>query len=240
MAPIEEAGSFWAMDVNENTWFQVKPKDPQLPYPVGRSYHSLTNNGKDTIFLHAGCPEKGRLRDLWAFNIPNRLWRELTPAPEPERGGTSIAYAEGKLFRMNGFDGKTEQGGGLDVFDERLNVWHTITYQADGVLGPSPRSVGCLVSLNISGKQSLVTMFGERDPSSLGHQGAGKMLADVWLFDIESQTWREIQVDDGNGPPARGWFDADVFSDSSHPSIVIHGGLAESNDRLDDMWLLKF
>jgi hypothetical protein len=72
------------------------------------------------------------------------------------------------------------------------------------VLGPSPRSVSCLVSLNISGKQSLVTMFGEREPNSLGHQGAGKMLADVWLFDIESQTWKEIQIDDGSKPPARG------------------------------------
>jgi hypothetical protein len=25
-------------------------------------------------------------------------------------------------------------------------------------------------------------MFGERDPSSLGHAGAGKMLTDVWAF----------------------------------------------------------
>jgi hypothetical protein len=110
----------------------------------------------------------------------------------------------------------TEQGGALDVFDETLNVWHTITFQADGVLGPSLRSVSCLVSLSISGEQSLVTMFGERDPSGQGHQGARKMLADVWLFDIESQTWKEIQVDDGNKPRARGWFDADVFYDSSH------------------------
>ncbi|KAF7114764.1 hypothetical protein CNMCM5793_000303 [Aspergillus hiratsukae] len=240
MAPIEEAGAFWVFDPVGSAWWQVKPADSQLPYPVGRSYHALTNNGKDTIFLHSGCPEKGRLRDLWAFNIWSRQWRELSPAPGPERGGTSIAYAEGKIFRMNGFDGKTEQGGALDVFDPEKNEWDAITYPADGISGPSPRSVSCLLSLKISEKPCLVTMFGEHDPSSLGHQGAGKMLADVWLFDLESQKWSEIPVDANNAPPARGWFDADVITDKLRPSIVVHGGLAESNERLGDVWRLDF
>ncbi|PYI01283.1 kelch repeat protein [Aspergillus sclerotiicarbonarius CBS 121057] len=238
MAPIEEAGSFWVLDPTPSGWSQVTPADPQSPYPVGRSYHTLANDGKDTIFLHAGCPEKGRLCDLWAFNIVTRQWRELASAPKPARGGTSIAYAEGKVFRMNGFDGNKEQGGTLDVFDPEKNVWNTITYLADGISGPSARSVSCLLSLHISGKPCLVTMFGEHDPSSLGHQGAGKMLADAWIFDIESQKWTKIEVDNEDVPQGRGWFDADVISGASQPSIVVHGGLAESNDRLGDVWRL--
>jgi hypothetical protein len=83
-------------------------------------------------------------------------------------------------------------------------------------------------------------MFGEHDPSSLGHQGAGKMLADVWLFDLKSQKWTEIQLDAENAPPARGWFDADVITNNLRPSIVVHGGLAESNERLGDIWRLEF
>jgi hypothetical protein len=240
MAPIEEAGSFWVFDPSGSTWLQVKPADPQRPYPVGRSYHALANDGNDTIFVHAGCPEKGRLSDLWAFNIRTREWRELASAPKPERGGTSIAYAEGKIFRMNGFDGNKEQGGALDVFDPEKNEWSTIAYPADGVSGPSPRSVSCLLSLKILGKSSLVTMFGEHDPSSLGHQGAGKMLEDVWIFDIESQRWAPVSVDGMNMPQGRGWFDADVIMDPSRPSIIVHGGLAESNDRLGDVWKLDF
>ncbi|KAH8693892.1 hypothetical protein BGW36DRAFT_345749 [Talaromyces proteolyticus] len=236
MAPIEEQGSFWCFDPPSNTWSQVQPSDPQLRYPVGRSYHSLTNNGQDTIFLHAGCPDKGRLADLWAFNIRTRQWQELPLAPKPERGGTSIAYANRKLFRMNGFDGTTEQGGAVDVFDVENNVWSTVTYPADGVSGPKPRSVSCLLSLNIQQKPSLVTMFGEGDPSSLGHQGAGKMFSDVWVFDIESQKWTEAPVDQKKAPVARGWFDADVIADS----VIIHGGLAESNERLGDVWRLYF
>ncbi len=145
---------------------------------------------------------------------------------------------------MNGFDGKKEQGGALDIFDVATNTWETIEYQADGSLGPGPRSVSCLVALDISGRPSLVTMFGECDPSSLGHQGAGKMLADVWVLDIVSGMWREVRVEDGdNKPAARGWFAADVYHDNDDPSqwgIVVQGGLAESNSRLDDVWLLSF
>ncbi|KIX02131.1 uncharacterized protein Z518_08070 [Rhinocladiella mackenziei CBS 650.93] len=235
MLPIEENGSFWVFDTAIKAWSQVPPDNPQLSYPAGRSYHALTNDGKDTIFLHAGCPEKGRLSDLWAFNVSSRHWQELPSAPEPRRGGPSIAYANGKLYRMNGFDGKTEQGGALDVFDCTHHVWHTIKFEPDGVTGPGPRSVSCLLSVYVDDKSSLVTMFGERDPSSLGHQGAGKMLGDVWVFDIGSQTWSRVYPE-GEQPLPRGWFDADVVENTG---IIIHGGLAESNERLSDAWLLE-
>ncbi|RDW68793.1 Kelch repeat protein [Aspergillus mulundensis] len=238
MAPIEEKGSLWVFDPStcNGKWSHVKPADSKAPYPAGRSYHALTSDGIATIFLHAGCPEKGRLRDLWAFNIVERTWTELPQAPGPERGGTSIAYFDGKIYRMNGFDGKTEQGGTLDVFDLATNKWSTIKYPADGVNGPSPRSVSTLLAVLINGKPSLITLFGEHDPSALGHQGAGKMLSDVWAFDIAAQKWTEVAVE-GEATPARGWFDADVLGESG---IVVHGGLAESNERLGDVWLLQF
>ena len=234
MAPIEEKGALWVFDTDTNLWSQLQPEKPQLPYPVGRSYHAMTNDDKDTIFIHAGCPEKGRLRDLWAFNVMHRTWEELPPAPAPERGGTSAAYAQGKLYRMNGFDGKTEQGGAMDVFDLQDNLWSTVTFDVEDKSGPTPRSVSCLLPVVVDHKPSLLTMFGEHDPSSLGHQGAGKMLGDVWLFNIESETWKKLKTE-GDVPCPRGWFDADVVDGTK---VVIHGGLAESNQRLGDIWLL--
>lgn len=70
MAPIEEAGAFWVLDPTSGVWIQVKPADSQAPYLAGCSYHALTRDGKDTIFLHAGCPARGRLNDLWTFPLP--------------------------------------------------------------------------------------------------------------------------------------------------------------------------
>lgn len=236
MAPIEENGALWVLDTSTKLWIQVQPADPARPFPAGRSYHAMTNDGRDTLFVHAGCPQEGRLRDLWAFNTVERTWRELPPAPAPERGGTSIVFAEGKLYRMNGFDGKTEQGGAVDVFNLEDNVWRTIQFDPDGSMGPAPRSVSCLLSAVVDGKPSLLTMFGERDPSSLGHQGAGKMLEDVWLFDVQSQKWKELKPK-GDSPCPRGWFGADVVGSAQ---VVIHGGLGESNSRLGDIWVLDF
>jgi hypothetical protein len=99
-----------------------------------------------------------------------------------------------------------EQEEAWDVFDPEKNEWDTITYPADAMSRRSPRSVSCLLSLRIPGKPCLVTMFAEHDPSSPGHQRAGKMLSDVWLFDVLSQ-WTEIPVDANNAPAPRGWFD---------------------------------
>lgn len=237
MTPIEEQGAFWSFDPTTQTWSEVTPRDTQSPFPPGRSYHALANDGNDTIYLQAGCLEKDRLSDLWSFSVSQRQWQQLAAAPDPARGGTSITFARGKLWRMNGFDGTKEQGGTLDVFDPKDGDWTTIPFAADDREGPVPRSVCCLLALRICGRDSLLTMFGESDPSNLGHQGAGRMLGDIWVFDIESGHWQKVLPQDGDKPLPRGWFAADVVDDSR---VLIQGGLSTSNERLDDVWLLEF
>lgn len=117
-----------------------------------------------------------------------------------------------------------------------LPSWSSHEFAADGKSGPKPRSIAALLPVSVSEKTYLATLFGERDPSSLGHQGAGKMLSDVWVFDIEGKTWEEVDVK-GGGPDARGWFDADVFGEDA---IVVQGGLGEDNERLRDVWTVEF
>lgn len=141
------------------------------------------------------------------------------------------------MYRMNGFDGKTEQGGSVDVYSPEANSWESIAYNPDGVEGPTPRSVAALLPVTVGGRGYLVTLFGERDPSSLGHQGAGKMLGDVWAFDLETKTWTQVQTEGEAVPASRGWFDADVLGEST---LLVQGGLGESNDRLGDVWSLQF
>jgi hypothetical protein len=171
MAPVEENGCIWEFDPPTSTWSLTHPSETSI-YPPARSYHCMVSDGRDTLYIHAGCPEKGRLADLWAFNLSTRKWTELASAPDPPRGGPSIAFSDGLLYRMSGFDGKTEQGGSLDIYFPERNAWTSYTYAPDGKAGPTPRSVSALLPVSIGGKTCLVTLFGERDPSSLGHQGA--------------------------------------------------------------------
>lgn len=238
MAPIEEQGAIWEYDPSTTTWCLIQPSTTgSAAVPAARSYHCMTSDGKDTLYIHAGCPESGRLSDLWAFSVSRKEWTERAPAFDPPRGGTSITFADGKLYRMNGFDGKTEQGGNVDIYTPETNSWDTHVYSADGKDGPSPRSVCALLPIFVSRQSYLITLFGERDPSSLGHQGAGKMLGDVWSFDIGNKKWEQVELQGTELPVARGWFDADV---AASDAIIVHGGLGESNDRLGDVWKLEF
>ncbi|KAL7913387.1 kelch domain-containing protein [Trichoderma velutinum] len=239
MDAIEENGSIWRFDGTSSTWQRILAKS--TTYPTSRSYHAMAFDGEKTIYLHAGCPSQGRLSDLWAFDIETLVWIELPSAPGPARGGTSIAFCDGKLYRMGGFDGKSEQGGELDIYDPDSQEWHTITFPSDGVQGPEARSVATLLAVRLPGKESvLVTMFGERDPSSLGHAGAGKMLDDVWIFNAKSSTWSKAVFSGENAPAARGWFAADVMKQQDGDAVIVQGGLAEDNTRLGDAWRLDF
>ena len=240
MKPIEENGGLWRYDVGGATWDLIKPTNTAAKYPEGRSYHCVASDDKTKIYLHAGCPVAGRLSDLWVFNIENKTWTALASAPEPARGGASIAYVNEKLYRLNGFDGKTEQGGAIDIFDVSSGSWSTITYHPDGVQGPEARSVATFLPVTVGSKTYIVTVFGERDPSSLGHAGAGKMLSDVWAWDLEQTKWHQVAIA-GDTPVPRGWFDADVAADGPKgDAIIVHGGLNEENERLGDIWRLSF
>ncbi|KAK0386724.1 hypothetical protein NLU13_6559 [Sarocladium strictum] len=238
MKPVEEQGSLWRYNAAKAEWTSVKPADSAAPYPADRSYHCIASDGERNVFVHAGCPEKGRLSDLWKFDVETRIWTELPSAPGPARGGASIAYSDGRLYRMNGFDGQEEQGGAIDVYDIAAQSWSTVTYSTDDGQGPEARSVSTLLPATVDGKVYLLTAFGEHDPSSLGHAGAGRMLSDVWAWDVQESQWQKLEIA-GDVPQARGWFDGDVVKDGrGNDALVVHGGLNEANERLGDVWQL--
>ena len=240
MDPIDEDGGLWRFTPSTLKWSAIKTETG--PHPVARSYHTMTSDGQNKLCLHAGCPAEGRLPDLWVFDVESGAWSELPAAPGPARGGTSIAFYQEKLYRMNGFDGTKEQGGWLDIYDIGKRTWNSITYTADGESGPEPRSVATLLTVKTSDKRNiLITMFGEHNPSALGHAGAGKMLNNVWAFDIDTEKWEKVTVGgDGDSPAPRGWFSADVRRQEGGDVVILHGGLAEDNSRLGDVWQLQF
>lgn len=236
-------GGFDVFDPTTASWSEVHAGSGDAP--EARSYHASCSDGQGVLYVHAGCPAKGRLRDLWCFDVgagsDSRGWRKLAEAPGPARGGASVCWCKGKVWRMNGFDGETEQGGCLDVYSPEEDEWETMGYAADGKEGPEPRSVGCLVPVQVGGKDLLVTMFGEGRPSDLGHAGAGKMWGDVWAYDLERRKWLCVEIE-GEAPRPRGWFDADAVEGGK---VFVTGGLGdgnesgEGNERLDDAWILE-
>ncbi|MBE3041128.1 hypothetical protein IMZ48_00775 [Candidatus Bathyarchaeota archaeon] len=235
MDAVDEDGSLWVYTPNTSSW-ALTPRTSPTPAP--RSYHAMTSDGISKLYLHAGCPATGRLSDLWAYDTDTSTWSELPPAPGPARGGTSLAFAMGKLFRAGGFDGEAEQGGAVDVYNPVTRTWSTIFF-AQGREGPEARSVAALVAGTLRGRGVLVCLFGERDPSALGHAGAGKMLGDVWVFELGGEVWSRVGAA-GEAPEPRGWFGSGVLAcEGGDDAYDVHGGLAGDNERLGDVWVLR-
>ncbi len=47
------------------------------------------------------------------------------------------------------------------------------------------------------------------------------MGSDVWVYDIESQSWREVKAHGDSKPAARGWFAADILRELTEDRIVV-------------------
>lgn len=187
--------------------------------------------GYGTFFIHAGCPATGRTNDIWGFDVASRTWKEFPKAPGNPRGGTSIVAAGNKIWRYGGFNGQGEEGGQVDViefvvdtFDDNVVVggpqeeialsaagdWRTMDFKEKHLEFPGARSVSGLHVVNAGmGREYLILIMGEREPSTDGHNAAGKFWTDVWAFQLPSekssfakvqdQTWHMLGQENGDG-----------------------------------------
>ncbi|KAJ7491857.1 kelch repeat protein [Mycena galericulata] len=233
-----------------------------------RSYHAMCI-AADSLYLHAGCPAKGRLGTLHSISLGSSLsaptWAPLSAGPGPGRGGTVLAPitipgSTPLLVRYGGFAGH-ELGGSLAYFSPASGTWGSVAMPGkEGDTGhPMARSVHALVpvsppiALPDSGHLVGVMLFGERGPAPahLGHLGAGQFHNDAWALICKlsavSDTnehgfvFTELKQEgkDGGVPEARGWFAADWEQGDQAGHVVVQGGLNDANTRLGDVWLGK-
>lgn len=306
MQPLEEKGRVWVFDTISHSWSYLDPV-PGTQYPEARSYHASTANehplpskevsglspsgvsdldDHGTIFIHGGCPASGRTADVWSFDIAARTWAPLPDAPGPPRGGPCLAFAQNRLYRFGGFDGKNELGGQIDFLEmakstiddhsgkdelmviPRTGNWETIEIAPDAP-NPGKRSVAGFHAVTTGqGRNYLILIFGEGDPSTQGHEGAGKFYSDVWSYQLKPEgmtaasltdatlqlvgsetaegTWSQVHAAEAtmeNGklvtPGARGWFASAEGGDIGRDSVVLWGGIDEKNERKGDGWIIK-
>ncbi|KAK0522732.1 hypothetical protein OC835_006476 [Tilletia horrida] len=273
MAPLagEEETAVWRFTTAEQCWERF---DTTGERPVPRSYHTATVlDGK--LYVHAGCPQSGRLSTLHALDLKMFRWTQLASAPGPERGGTVIAAipspysdnaSERVLARWGGFCGE-ELGGPLDLYAPSKNTWTSFPAPllSSPEQEPPKRSVHGFVPFPTAPQVELVRgepavrvlgvlFFGEGEgaPKELGHDGAGKFLADTYLLTTPSIptnpasptfAFAPIHLAPASSftktPQPRGWFAFDARSTGERSlQIVLHGGLNAQNERLADAWSL--
>lgn len=277
--------AFQEKTVQDSTPFnaaQEETKTDQTVNPLGTTASWLDDHG--TIFIHGGCPASGRVSDVWAFDVASRLWSQFPDAPGPARGGPSLTLSRERLYRFGGFDGGKELGGSIQflrltksTFDDKrgkgelavaplTGQWESVEPPADTPM-PGDRSVAGLQQVTTGqGRQYLLLFLGERDPSSSGHEAAGKFWDDVWSFQLRPEgmtaasfkdatrqlfgaktaegTWARVDVPEssmsGNTehPGQRGWFASAQGQDLDPCSAFLWGGVLDDNSRAGDGWIL--
>ncbi|KAI0756257.1 galactose oxidase [Daedaleopsis nitida] len=228
--------------------------------PEPRSYHTAVAHGGH-IYVHAGCPESGRLSTLHTFSLQDKQWKTLASAPEPARGGTvlvaaALAEETSVLLRYGGFCGhELPAAGEVDIYVVSQDKWVTVQPTADPAHGsPGPRSVHGFTPFQSPlpelANAVAVVYHGERDASNAGHAAAGSFWDDVWLLSKEpggdilaGWAWQRLDVvseDDDHFPEGRGWFPPVSWVDPHGESkVVMFGGLLSDNSRSDELWELE-
>ncbi|ORY81208.1 hypothetical protein BCR35DRAFT_265912 [Leucosporidium creatinivorum] len=230
------------------TWEMLKTKGDK---PEQRSFHVLSvSNDQKTLYLHAGCPPKGRLATLHSLDLASLNWTSLASAPEPGRGGTNLAPlpSSNLLARFGGFAGY--ELGGFDLYDPAKDSWESVDIAVEGGgEGPDKRSVASLQGVESgiewNGKKVIALLaLGEREgaPAELGHDGAGFFHDDAWALLATTSTpttysWLKLEPSSSSTvlPEARGWLPSASWGDK----VVLQGGLNAKNERLGDGWVLE-
>ena len=261
---------------------QEQTKSDQTMNPLGTTASGFDDHG--TIFIHGGCPAAGRVSDVWAFDIASRLWSQFPDVPGPPRGGPSLTFSQEQLYRFGGFDGEKELGGPIQLLrlakptsnnkggKGELTVaplngqWESVEPPI-GTPIPGDRSVAGLQPVTTGqGRCYLLLFLGERDPSSSGHEAAGKFWDDVWSFQLPPEkmtaasfkdatrqlfgaktaegTWARVDIPESTmsgkteHPGQRGWFASAQGQDLDPGSVVLWGGVLGDNSRAGDGWIL--
>ncbi|GJP53825.1 hypothetical protein CLOM_g12958 [Closterium sp. NIES-68] len=223
----------WAYPAAASTGEASPPAWRQLPSPppssacVPRGGPGLAVAG-DAVWVLFGFSGEHELGDVHRFDLGRETWEEvLLPAAGEEGAGKGDAN-------------KGDEEGGDVVKPIPRSVFGAVTVVLPGTEPASKES---------SYKEYIVVYGGEVDPSDQGHLGAGKFSSDLFLLDVAERKWLRPAslVSSGGDPGARGWFPvaplsaADGAAEGSQgfAGMVVYGGNSESNDRLDDVYVLN-
>lgn len=214
----------FSFNINTRKWSKLTTSGKR---PAPRSYHAMVSLNKK-LYMFGGCSDKGRLNDLYSFDVTSCQWEEQPRHDAIEgRGGPGLVAVGECIYVVAGFAGR--ETNDVHKFDTVTKSWTTLSF---GTPLP-PRSVFGIASDG----QHIVVIGGEVDPSSLGHEGAGNFSNECFVLNIkEPNDWIKVNVS-GDVPEPRGWFQAAYCNFSKQ--FIIFGGNSETNARLNDTHLLQ-
>ena len=210
----------WALDLNANTWANLTPSSG--PAPATRwSHNAVYDPDAHQMLVWSGRHLGDFFNDIWAFDLNEHTWQELSADPKPNlRYGTAAIFdpLAGQLVNFAGF---TDAGRFDDTwtFDPSSSTWNDIS----GDIRPGAR---CLHSASYDRLSHRMLIFG-------GQRGSNA-LGDLWALDLATATWSELTP--ATGPEGR-TFPASIYDRIGHRFIIFGGAEAGGGGvKNDEVW----
>ncbi len=199
-------------------WLQLTPASSNVPAPRSNAaaiYDSLNHR----VVIFGGRSASGHLNDVWAFDLKNNSWSELTPTSGP---------APAPRFTANGVYNPAAQqmiiwsGQGATFFND---VWAfdlaAKTWTPFNPPDPKPNARYGVASIFDPKAKEMVAFAGFTD--------AGRF-DDTWRFNIANATWKDISL--ATHPERRCLHSASY--DALKHRMIIYGG--QTSGPRGDIW----
>jgi len=201
-------------------WVPISPSSATVP-PGRTQAGSIYDPVGRRLVVFGGKGSGGNLNDVWAYDLQQNRWSELTPAAgdSPTPRFTPNAVYDPIGHQMIVWSGQSSAGFHNDVwaFDLSTNQWSEFDAPPPE---PNVRYGAASVFDPVAGE--LVTFAGFTD------QGR---FEDTWRFAVAQETWRE--VDTSAGHPLKRCLHSASY-DSGRHRMIIFGG--QRSGALNDIW----
>ena len=196
------------------------------PGPSGRGNSSVTAIGSDIVILFGGFyyPDSTHstfYNDIWAYNIPNQTWLQLSDQNGPSaRNGHSAVNIGQQVLLFGGYTQNYLSNGGFSnelwLYDFSDQTWYQPSQGDYG--SPDPRAY------HVAGvSDTFMLIFGGNTPS------AG-FVNDLWQYDLNTHNWSDLYPEN---PPSRRAYHAGLMVGQD---FYIFGGSPDDSTLLSDFW----
>ncbi len=220
----------WALDLATDTWTEL----PSENAPTKRVTHTMVVAGDQALVYGGNRTQSSTyyvpMADLWSYDLVGHQWEKLdddTPAGARLFHAATVSDDGATMFVYGGADANALFGpffADLWAYDVASASWTELHTGSSGA--PMGR---IMPNLLFDGAHNRLLLFGGHDDGNLGNTNQ------VWAFDLDANTWSNIEAGDAYANSAFGFcdFPADfVEVDTEAPERRYFGAAAISDDEL--------
>ncbi len=212
----QELGDLWTYDLAAATWTEITAAGAP---PARFGHNAFLDEARSRMVVFGGQAGGAFFNDLWAFDLTNGGWSQLTAgqgAPLARYGAGGALDAAGRLLVSHGF---TTSGRFDDTWEYSLEdaSWTDVSPPAGG--RPIER---CLMRAVWDRQAGRLLIFG-------GQTNATPFLGDLW--ELRQGAWQELTADPRPSP--RNLY-AMAYDDEAGRALLF-GGNSQTGP-LGDLW----